>query len=282
MAHSISNKVVLVTGGSSGLGKELAEKLLASGAKVAATFRQTWQAETFTQSNPGKALGLVMDITDQQTVKQGVEKLISTFGRVDVLANNAGVGTVGAIEETSEKETRKVFDVNFFGGLALIRSVLPHMRQQRSGHILQFSSIGGFTGVSGLGVYAAAKAATDILGEGLATEVKPLGIDVTVLTLGVFETQFAGGSLCYTEQQIEDYSATPAGQFRGFIGSLQGKQPNDAGKGAQAIINLIEADSPPVHAALGGDALGGMRNKMANLENELKVWESNALSTAHS
>ncbi|WP_394221383.1 SDR family NAD(P)-dependent oxidoreductase [Alteromonas gracilis] len=280
MTYSIQDKVVLLTGVSSGLGKVLAERLLNAGARVAGTFRKPQQAADFEKTYPGKALGIVMDITNNAGIQTGVDKVVAEFGRIDVLANNAGVGTVGAIEETSDDEARKVFDVNFFGGLSLIRAVLPHMRKQRSGRILQFSAIGGFIGVPGLGVYTAAKAATDILGETLAKELQPFNIHTTVLTIGVFHTEFAGGSLNYTDAIIDDYAPTPAGQFRAFIGNLQGKQPNDPVKGADAIVALIETDTPPVHAALGGDAMGGMRSKMAEVEKELAAWEANALSTA--
>lgn len=280
MTHSLENKIVLVTGVSSGLGHELAQQLLKQGARVAGTFRQPEQAQAFEATHPDRALGLVMDITDTAAIEAGVRQVIERFGRIDVLANNAGAGMVGAVEETSEAETRRIFDVNFFGGLAVTRAVLPTMRQQRSGHILQFSAIGGFLGYPGLGVYSAAKGATDIAGEALAGELKPFGIHVTVLTIGIFHTEFAGRSLSYTDQVIDDYTDTPAGKFRNMIGGLQGKQPNDPAKGAAAIIQLIQTDHPPVHAALGADAQGGMRKKLANIEAELSLWEANATSTA--
>ncbi len=280
MKTSVENKVVLITGVSSGLGRELARQLLNRGALVAGTFRQADQATAFEAIAPKRALGVVMDITDPATIGSGIRQVVNRFGRIDILANNAGAGTVGAVEETSDAEVRRIFDVNFFGGLAVTRAVLPIMRQQRSGHIFQFSAIGGFLGYPGLGVYSAAKGATDIVGEALAGELKPLGINVTVLTIGVFQTEFAGRSLAYTGRVIDDYAATPAGQFRTAIGGLQGKQPNDPVNGAAAIVALMESDNPPVHAALGADAMGGMRQKIANLEAELHHWEANAASTA--
>ncbi len=276
---SIENKVVLVTGASSGLGKELALALVRRGARVAATFRRQDQADAFTSSAAGRGLGVLLDVTDPATIEQGVAKVLEQFGHIDVLANNAGAGLVGAIEETSEEDAQRLFDVNFFGGLRMIRAVLPSMRAQRSGRILQFSAIGGFAGVPGLGVYAAAKAATDILGEGLAKELAPLGINTTVLTIGIFETEFAGRSLDYVADEIDDYKDTPAGAFRGFIGSLQGKQPNDAARGAEAIIQLIAAEDPPVHAALGSDAIEVMETKMAAVRQDISAWELNARST---
>ncbi len=280
MTKPISNKIVLVTGASSGFGKELATQLLRKGAKVAATFRKPDQADAFTASHPDNALGVVMDITDARAIESGVASVVDHFGRIDILANNAGVGTVGAVEETSDAEARRIFDVNFFGALAVNRAVLPIMRAQKSGHIFQYSAIGGFIGYPGLGVYAAAKGATDIVGEAMAAEVKPLGIDVTVLTIGIFETEFAGSSIQHTDKVIEDYAETPAGKTRGMFEGLQGNQPNVPEKGAAAIIALMEADEPPVHAALGADAMGGMRKKMGDIEAELSAWEANAASTA--
>lgn len=281
MTNSVKNKVALVTGASSGLGHELAHQLLAKGAIVAGCFRKPEQAKAFEAAHPNQAIGVVMDVTDSGAVTAGVQTVVDRLNRIDILANCAGVGIVGAVEETSEAEARTMFDINFFGGLAVSRAVLPTLRQQRSGHILQFSAIGGFLGYPGLGVYSAAKGATDIVGEALAAELKPLGIHVTVLTIGVFKTEFAGRSLMHTDKVIDDYAETPAGKFRTLIEGLQGNQPNDPAKGAMAIIHLLEADEPPVHAALGADALGGMRKKLADIQAELDAWEANAMSTAY-
>ena len=280
MPKSLEDKTVLITGVSSGLGKELAARLLAKGANVAGTFRRADQADAFSAGDPNRALGVVMDITDTGAVDAGVKTVVDRFGRIDILANNAGAGTVGAVEETADAEARRIFDVNFFGGLSVTRAVLTAMRAQKSGHIFQFSAIGGFLGYPGLGVYSAAKGATGIVGEALAGELGPLGIKVTVLTIGIFHTEFAGTSLAYAENEIADYAETSAGKFRGMIGGLQGKQPNDPTKGAAAIIELMEADKPPVHAALGADAMGGMRKKLAGIEADLAAWEANAASTA--
>ena len=276
--NTVKDKVVLITGVSSGLGKELAATLLKKGAKVAGTFRHQSQAEAFEKANPD-ALGIVMDITEPKMVTDGVAKVESRFGRIDILANNAGVGAVGAVEETSDDETRKIFEVNFFGGLSVIRAVLPAMRKQGSGHIVLFSAIGGFHGVPGFGLYASAKSATIVLGESLAAELKPLGIDVTVLTIGVFDTGMATRVLI-AGNEIDAYARTPAAQFKQMIQNLAGNEPNDPVKASHAIMNLLESENPPVNTALGADALGGMRNKMKGLEAELSSWEDNATSTA--
>lgn len=277
---SVSGKVVLVTGASSGLGHELAHQLLEKGALVAATFRKQAEVDAYNAKHEKQGLGVLADVTDDAAVKAGVAQVLARFGRIDIVANCAGAGIIGAVEEFSDAEARRVFDLNFFGGLNVIRAVTPAMRQQGSGHVIQFSAIGGFIGFPGMGVYSAAKGATDILGEALAAELAPFGVAVTVLTIGIFETQFAGRSLAFAANKIEAYDNTPAGKFRGAIGNLQGKQPNVPEKGAAAIINLMEADHPPVHAALGADATGGMRRKMAGVEQELALWEANASSTA--
>ncbi len=275
--NTVKDKVVLITGVSSGLGKDLAAELLKKGAKVAGTFRHQSQAEAFEKANP-EALGVVMDITEPKMVTDGVAKVVSRFGRIDILANNAGVGAVGAVEETSDDETRKIFEVNFFGGLSVIRAVLPTMRKQGSGHIVLFSAIGGFHGVPGFGLYASAKSATIVLGESLAAELRPLGVDVTVLTIGVFDTGMATRVMVANEE-IADYSNTPAAQFKQMIQNLAGNEPNDPVKAAHAIINLLESENPPINTALGADALSGMRKKIAGLEEELSAWEDNAMST---
>jgi len=277
---SVKGKVVLVTGASSGLGYELVGQLLAKGAIVVATFRKPEEVTVYDGKHSAQGMGVLVDVTDDAAVKKGVEQVLARFGRIDILANCAGAGTVGAVEETSDAEARRIFDLNFFGGLNMIRAVTPAMRKQRSGHMIQFSAIGGFIGYPGMGVYSAAKSATSIVGEALAAELAPFGVFSTVLTIGIFETQFAGRSLNYAAQQIDDYEGTPAGKFRGMIGGLQGKQPNVPEKGAAAIIHLMEADQPPVHAALGADAMAGMRKKMAGIEQELVTWQDNAASTS--
>lgn len=277
MPKTLTDRAVLITGVSSGLGRSLAEALLTEGARVAGTVRHPAQVADFEALAPdGRARGIVMDITDPAAVAAGVAHAVEAFGRIDALVNNAGAGLVGAIEEASDDEARQVFETNFFGALAVTRAVLPGMRRRRSGHILFASAIGGFTGVPGLGLYTAAKGATDILGEALAGELAPLGIDVTVLTLGVFHTEFAGPRLPYSEPAIADYAATPAGRFRGFIGTLQGRQPNDAARGAQAILELLRADPPPVRAPIGGDAVEVMRGKLSQVAAEIDAWEANA------
>lgn len=277
----IKDKKVLITGVFSGLGRALAEKILEQGGYVAGTVRDESQIAEFEALAPGRAVALLMDITNPEQVEAGVEKAIATLGQIDVLANNAGHGLVGAIEETSDAEAQKMLDTNFLGSLRVTRAVLPQMRQQKSGHIINYSAVGGFTGFPGLGVYSAAKAAVDIMGEALAAEVKPLRVDVTILTVGIFRTDFAGRSLKHTEQTLDAYQETPAGKFRGFIDNLSGNQPNDPEKAAEAIIKLIESDEPPLHLALGNDAIKTVQEKIERLQQELQAWQEISASTAY-
>lgn len=278
----IKDKTVLITGVSSGLGRALAHQILEQGGRVAGTFRDPSQMSQFEALAPGRAVALEMDITNPVQVEAGVQKAIATFGQIDVLANNAGHGLVGAIEETSDLEVQQMLDTNFTGNLRVTRSVLPQMRQQQSGHIINYSAIGGFTGFPGLGVYSAAKAAVDIMGEALAKEVQPLGIKVTILTIGIFRTDFADRSLQHTKQVLDAYQDTPAGQFRGFISNLSGSQPNDPERAAEAIIKLIQSDEPPLHLALGPDAIKTINTKIEQLQQELKTWQDISTSTAFS
>jgi NAD(P)-dependent dehydrogenase (short-subunit alcohol dehydrogenase family) len=250
MTTSLENKIVLITGVSSGIGYELAIQLLTQGAKVAGTVCKDNQIAAFEALAPGNTLAVTMDITDDAAVQVGVQRVIDQFGRIDVLANNVGAAAIGAVEETSLPEAQQIFDVNFFAGLRVTQAVLPHMRAQRCGHILQFSAVGGCLDYPGLGLYAAAKGAASMLGETLADELKPLGIHVTVLTLGICHTQFAGTSLAYRDEPIEDAGETSTGKFRSFIESLQGKKSNDLVKGTAAIINLLQNDNPPVYTRL--------------------------------
>ena len=274
-----TSKTFFITGVSSGLGRALAEAVLAAGGQVAGTLRKSEQAAEFQALAPGRALALIADVTDPASVEAAVAKTVEAFGRIDVVANNAGAGTVGAVEETSLAEARDIFELNVFGQFNVLKAVLPVLRRQQSGHVLTFSAIGGFTGFPGLGVYSAAKAASDVMSEALAQEVAGFGIKTTVLTLGIFRTKFASSSLRFTEAEMAKYADTPAGKFRGFISGLDGKQPNDPEKAAQAILEIVEAEAPPLHLPLGADAVGVMRKKLAAVGSDIDAWEALATST---
>jgi NAD(P)-dependent dehydrogenase (short-subunit alcohol dehydrogenase family) len=281
MPETIMRKNWLITGVSSGIGRSLAEAALAEGHIVVGTVRKPEQIGEFEKLSRGRAKAVMLDVTKPDGVVTGVgAAAIALGGRIDVLSNNAGWGLVGAIEETSEEEARDVFEVNFFGQLNVTRAVLPIMRAQGSGHILAASAVGGFTGLAGLGVYSAAKAAVDVMNEALAQEIRPFGIKVTVLTLGIFRTNFASSSLKQTASVMTEYAEAPAGQFRRFIGGLAGKQPNDPVRGARAILKAVAAENPPLHLALGRDALGIIRKKIADLQQDIATWEATSASVA--
>ncbi len=196
-----------------------------------------------------------------------------------MLVNNAGYGLVGGVEEVSNAEARQIFETNFFGALEVMRAVLPIMRKQKSGHILNISSVGGFKSFAGFGLYNATKFALEGASEALALETKPLGIKVTIVEPGSFRTNWAGASLKTAEQVISDY-AESSGKTRSFIQEENGQQPGDPASAAKAMIQVVEASEPPLRLVLGADALGSIRDKMSSVAKELDNWESTTTGTA--
>jgi NAD(P)-dependent dehydrogenase (short-subunit alcohol dehydrogenase family) len=272
----------LITGVSSGIGRATAEAALAAGHRVVGTVRRSEQLHDFERLSPGRARAVLMDLRHPPSVASGVAAaVLACNGRVDVLVNNAGRGLVGAIEETNDAEAHEVFAANFFGQLSVTRAVLPLMRQQRSGHIVSASAVAGFTGFAGLGIYSAAKAAVDVCCEALAHEVAPFGINVTILTLGIFRTRFIV-NCCKTRARSAAYAHTPAGKFRKFMARLDGRQPNDPVKAAQAIVRVAGSKNPPLHLVLGRDALAVTRRRMEGIARDLSEWEDVGTSTAFS
>lgn len=281
MSQTTISKNWLITGVSSGIGRSLAEAALAEGHVVVGTVLKREDIGEFERLSTGRARAVTLDVTKPESVSSGVEAAAKAFaGRIDVLVNNAGWGMVGAVEETSLKEAHDIFEANFFGQFNVTRTVLPIMRTQGSGHILSSSATAGFTGFAGFGLYSAAKAAVDVMNEALAQEVAPLGIKVTVLTLGSFRTNFASSSLKHTATIMTEYAETPVGRFRGYIGGLSGRQPNDPARAAQAILSAVAAENPPLHLALGGDALGVVRQKIVSLQQDTAAWEATSTSVA--
>jgi len=247
---STDKKVWFITGVSSGLGKQLAEEVLSQGQIVVGTFRKQDQVEAFNNQSPGNSFGVLMDVTSTQMIIDGVKSIYDKHGKIDVVVNNAGYGVMGSIEEVSDEEVRRQFEVNVFGVLTTIREVLPQMRKQRSGHIINVTSIAGRIGSQGLGIYNASKFALEGVGEALAAELKPLNIKVTNVEPGPFRTEWAGSSATYDNTQIEDYESTVGERIRGLQG-LSGNQPGDPAKAADAIYKLAQLENPPVHLPLG-------------------------------
>ncbi len=260
-----------ITGVSTGFGKHLADLALAKGDKVAATFRQQDQADEFTQKAGANGIGLVADVADEAAVKKAVADAIASLGHLDVIVNNAGYGSMGPIEEVSDEEVQRQFDINVFGPLRVIRAVLPHLRARKSGHILNITSIGGLRAFPGVGIYNGSKFALEGIGESLAAQVGPLGIHVTNVEPSGFRTDWAGRSATYIEPAIEDYRPT-AGQNLANIQKASGNQPGDPERAAQAMFDLVRMDNPPLHLPLGKAAVKGALAKFADITKEVEQY----------
>jgi short-subunit dehydrogenase len=264
----MKNKIWFITGISSGLGKALAQSVIDNGDFVIGTFRSQIQADTFNSLHKAQAYALALDITKPNEIEKVFELVKEKFGKVDVLVNNAGFGFAGAIEETSIAETKEVFETNFFGTLQLTQTFLPLFREQKSGHIIQISSHGGFKAFSGFGIYNASKFALEGFSEALAIEVAPLGIKLTIVEPGPFRTNFAGNSFKQAAIIIQDYNAT-AGAFRERIKQVDGKQEGNPIKAAQAIIDITKLDTPPLRLPLGKIAIISLTTKLESVQKDI-------------
>jgi NAD(P)-dependent dehydrogenase (short-subunit alcohol dehydrogenase family) len=276
-----NNKVWLVTGASKGLGLALVKKLLNEGYKVAATSRNLSDLNKAVDANSEQFLPLAVNLTNEDSVQEAVELTVKTFGKIDVVVNNAGYGLLGGIEELTDREARDNFEVNVFGSLNVIRKALPYLRAQKSGHILNVSSIGGFTGAfAGGGIYCATKFAVNGFSETLSAEVAPFGIKVTIVQPGYFRTNFlSAGSLAVPQNQIADYQ-----NVRDIVNFHQNdmdqQQAGDPEKAAAAMISITNEANPPLNLFLGEDAYGLAEKKLAFVQNELETWKELTLSTA--
>jgi NAD(P)-dependent dehydrogenase (short-subunit alcohol dehydrogenase family) len=220
-----------------------------------------------------------LDVTNETEAHQAAKLAVEAFGRIDVLLNNAGYGLLGAVEETGAEEVRAVFETNVFGLLNITRAVLPYLRQQGSGHVVNMSSIGGYASHEGWGVYCATKFAVEALSEALSDELAPLGIHATVVEPGFFRTDFLSStSLVSTKLRIADYAAT-VGAMREFAAGADHKQPGDPGKLSKAILALVDSPKPPVRLPLGSDTVARIRKKNKAVETEMSEWLSIAVST---
>lgn len=242
--------VWFITGTSQGFGRELVRLVLARGDMVVATSRDATKVAAAFPEGGDRLLPTALDLHDAAAIKAAVDGAVARFGRIDVLVNNAGHGIIGALEEVSDEEVAAVFEVNIHGLLRVTRAVLPHLRQQRGGHVVNISSIGGLVGLPGYSTYNATKFAVEGLSEALAAEVNPLGIRVTVVEPGPFRTDFLGSSLVLAKETIADYAET-SGKTRTAAGTRHGNQPGDPARGAQAIIDAVISDHPPLHLPLG-------------------------------
>ena len=267
-----------ITGASRGFGTLIAEHALRAGDAVIATARKPEDVVARLGNHPN-LLAVRLDVTSEAEAHQAVAEGVRHFGRIDVVVNNAGFGVLGAVEETSATETERLFATNVFGVLNVIRAVLPHMRRQRSGHIINISSIGGYQAYMGWGVYGSTKFAVEGITEALQQEVAPLGIHATVVEPGFFRTDFLDEqSLVKTALQLPDYDET-VGAMRRFAKDANHAQPGNPVKLAEAILALVNAPKPPQRLPLGSDTVARIEEKNHFVASELTEWKELALST---
>jgi NAD(P)-dependent dehydrogenase (short-subunit alcohol dehydrogenase family) len=271
------SQVWLITGSSRGLGRAFAEAALAAGRQVAATARKVEDLAELKNKYGDLVLPLVLDVTNETQAHQAVQATIRTFGKLDVLVNNAGYGNVAPVEDTTLEEFRAQIETNLFGVIILTKAVLPYFRQRGSGHIIQVTSIAGRIGPIGRAPYAAAKWGVEGFSETLAKEVGPLGVKITIVEPGGFRTDFAGASTELREGRPE-YDAT-VGKTARFQRDFNGKQPGDPARAAAALLRLASAEEPPLRIVLGSDAYNSAeKNDLAKIE-LAKKWKDLSYST---
>ncbi|MDV6378670.1 oxidoreductase [Sporosarcina sp. GW1-11] len=266
MTHS---KVWFITGCSTGFGREIAKKVIAAGYKVVATARNVEHIRDLQELHPENVQLLKLDVTDKEQVKDAVDQAIESFGRIDVLVNNAGIGYFSSVEESVEEETRKMFEINFWGLMAVTNEVLPHVRKQKSGHIINFSSISGLASFPAVGYYNATKYAVEGISESLAKEVAPIGIKVTLIEPGAFRTDWAGRSANRTQTAIDDYQETVGKRIERPSGTEEG----DPEKLAEAVLHVAQSENPPLRLLLGAAAYELAYEKFTHLLEDMAEWK---------
>jgi NAD(P)-dependent dehydrogenase (short-subunit alcohol dehydrogenase family) len=272
-------RVWLITGASSGLGRALAEAALDRGDQVIATARDPQRLDGLAERYPGQAIAARLDVTDADEARAAVSDGLAAFGRLDVVVNNAGYGLFGALEELPAEELRREFETNVFGALNVTRAALPQLRRQRSGHIVQISSLEGIAPIAaGESAYAATKFAVEGLAEALAKEIAHLGINVTIVEPGPLRTDFAAGAVARPPRS-GDYADSVGKALEWFEG-LSGRQPNDPSRVAAAIIEAVTSAEPPLRLALGMEAVQAIREKLSSQRRDLDAWERLSASTA--
>jgi NAD(P)-dependent dehydrogenase (short-subunit alcohol dehydrogenase family) len=264
-------RVWFITGCSSGLGLELSRAVLGRGDRLVATARDTSTLGELAALAPQRVRAVRLDVTDADSVHAAVAEADAAFGRIDVLVNNAGYGQAGALEELAEEDLRRQFETNLFGALAVTRAVLPVLRRQRSGHVLQISSVNGIEPVPGGSAYTGTKFALEGMSEALAAEVAPLGIRVTIVEPGAFRTDFNGRSIRWSEPMPDYAELMEAG--RKEIEAFRGHEPGDPARAAQAIIDTVSLSEPPLRLPLGTDAFREIRSYLEARLSELATVE---------
>jgi NAD(P)-dependent dehydrogenase (short-subunit alcohol dehydrogenase family) len=272
-----AERVWLITGASSGFGREIADLALSRGDSVVATARRADALGDLAQHERAHAVSL--DVTDAAQRAAAVADALERFGRIDVLVNNAGRTQVGAIEETSDEELRSLFELHFFAPAALTRAVLPHMRERGGGAIVQMSSVGGQVTAPGFGAYCATKFALEALTETLRDEVAGFGIRTLIVEPGAFRTGLFRPGAAYMSAEMPEYAET-VGQTRAYVRDGHGAQPGDPAKAAAAIIQALDADEPPTRLVLGADAIANIEARLKGLADELDTWRTVGEATA--
>ncbi|HEX8020722.1 oxidoreductase [Mucilaginibacter sp.] len=276
-----TQKVWFITGASRGFGLEISKAVLASGDKLVATVRKDPETLAEQFNNDPNLFVVPLDVTNEDQAREAAAKAVEHFGHIDVLVNNAGFGLLSAVEEATAQEVKRNYETNVFGLLNVSRAILPYMRKERKGHVINISSVGGLSAYFGWGVYGSTKFAVEGLTEAMALELAPLGIHATVVAPGFFRTNFLDeSSLTRTSNEIGDYHET-VGNMRAFATEANYKQPGDPEKLAQAFIKLAAAEKPPVHLPLGSDTLQRFREKTAAFEKEIEEWYDVVVGTDH-
>ncbi|MFE9859955.1 oxidoreductase [Streptomyces sp. NPDC005780] len=273
-------RVWLITGASSGFGRAIATAALAAGDTVVATARKPEALDDLVAAHPDRAVAVQLDVTDTARIADVVADTVLWYGRIDVVVNNAGMGLVGAVEETSDRELRDLMDLHFFGPVALVRAVLPHMRRNGSGAVVQMSSMGGRFTFPGVGAYSATKFALEGLSEALAAEVAPHGVKVLIVEPGSFRTGFAGGGALRQSAALAAYEET-VGPVRSSLPDSDGKQEGDPDKAAAAILTALASQDAPLRLPLGNDATDAVLASLDASRAEVLAWEKVSRGTGY-
>ena len=272
-----TSRVWLITGSSRGLGRSFAEAVLAAGHRLVATARKPEQLSSLVERYGDRVRAVALDVTNPEQARAAVRTAVEAFGRLDVVVNNAGYGSLAPIEQVTDEDFRSQLDTNLFGVMNVTRAALPVLREQRSGHVIQVSSIGGRLSTPGLGAYQAAKWAVGGFSEVLAKEVAPFGVKVTVLEPGGFRTDWAGASMTIADF-LPEYAPT-VGAVAQHMRARTGKEPGDPDRAARVLLQVAEMEAPPLHLVLGSDAFELSQEKLDTLKAQDQKWKDLSLST---
>ncbi|MFF7751228.1 oxidoreductase [Streptomyces sp. NPDC007971] len=273
------NKVWLVTGASSGFGREITRAAVAAGDVVVGAARRPQALDDLVAAHPDQVEALRLDVTDPAAVEAAVRDVVARHGRIDVLVNNAGRTHVGAVEETTDQELRDLFDLHVFGPAALVRAVLPHMRERRSGAIVQMSSMGGQMSFAGFGAYSGTKFALEGMSEALADEVREFGIKVLIVEPGGFRTSLMDPGRAGVSADSGVY--TKVGATRGMVADGDGTQPGDPARAAAVILAALEAERTPLRLPLGDDGVDAVLTHLDQVREDVTAWEKPARATGY-